>query len=97
MLMEYPLKRCCDVIAFLPFLAMMEQCRNTRRFQKSRFLLLQRPESSKDQGSGYTKMVSIPSNVVNVKIKDILSFDYSLEGILTACWYIKKYAEAQQE
>ena len=60
-------------------------------------MLLQRPESSKDQGSGHTKMVLIPSNVVNVKIKDILSFDYSLEGIPTACWYIKKYAEAQQE
>ena len=23
MLMEYPLERCCDVVAFLPFLAMM--------------------------------------------------------------------------
>ena len=33
----------------------------------------------------YTKMVLILSNVVNVKIKDILSFDYSLEGISTAC------------
>ena len=30
-------------------------------------------------------MVLILSNVVNVKIKDISSFDYSLEGIPTAC------------
>ena len=48
-------------------------------------LLLQRLESSRDQVSGYTKMVLILSNVVNVKIKDILSSDYSLEGIPTAC------------
>ena len=33
----------------------------------------------------YTKMVLILSNVVNVKIKDILSSEYSLEGIPTAC------------
>ena len=32
MLMEYPLERCCDVVAFLPFLAMIDQCRNPRRF-----------------------------------------------------------------
>ena len=48
-------------------------------------MLLQRLESSRDQGSRYTKMVLILSNVVNVKIKDILSFGYSLEGIPTAC------------
>ena len=42
-------------------------------------------------------MVLILSKVVNVKIKDILSFDYSLEGIPTACEYIRKDAEAQQE
>ena len=32
-LMEYPLERCCDVVVFLSFLAMMDQCRNPRRFQ----------------------------------------------------------------
>ena len=105
MLMKCPLERCCDVVAFLPLLAMMDQRRNPRRFQlpfpsrppkqhrhfaqhseqRSRFLLFQRLESSRDQGSGYTKMVLILSNVVKVKIKDILSFDYSLEGIPTAC------------
>lgn len=37
-------------------------------------MLLQRLESSRDQGSGYTKMVLILSDVVNVKIKDILRY-----------------------
>ena len=44
-------------------------------------MLLQRLESSHDQGSRYTKMVWILSNVVNVKIKNILSFGYSLKSI----------------
>ena len=48
-------------------------------------MLLQRLESSHDQGSGYTKMVWILSNVVNVKIKNILSFGYSLKSIPTVC------------
>ena len=48
-------------------------------------MLLQRLESSRDQGSGYKKVVLILSNVVNIKIKGTLSFDYSLEGIPTAC------------
>ena len=30
-------------------------------------------------------MVLIHSNVVNIKMKDILSFGYSLEGLPTAC------------
>ena len=42
-------------------------------------------------------MILILSNVVNVKVKDVLSFDYSLEGIPTAGYYIQKYAEARQE
>ena len=33
MLMKCPLERCCDVVAFLPLLAMMDQRRNPRRFQ----------------------------------------------------------------
>ena len=42
-------------------------------------MLLRRLESSRDQGSRYTKMVFILSNVVNVKIKDILSFGTHLK------------------
>ena len=45
-------------------------------------MLLQRLESSHDQGSRYAKMVWILSNVVNVKIKNILSFGYSLNSLL---------------
>ena len=33
MLMEYPLECFGDVVAFLPFLAMIDQCCNPRRFQ----------------------------------------------------------------
>lgn len=100
-LMGYPLERSCNVVAFLPFLAMMDQDDFNSLFhqglpehlghfarhseQRSNVLLLQRLESSRDQGSGYKKMVLILSNVVNIKIKDILSFDYLLEGIPTAC------------
>ena len=67
--------------------------------QRRRFLLPQRLESNRDCGSGYTKMGTIFSIKVNVKNKikkNILSFDYSLEGIPTACKYIQKYAEVQQ-
>ena len=94
MLKEYPLERCCHVLAFLAVLGdepfpsrPPKQHRHFARHseQRSRFLLLRRLESSRDQGSRYTKMVLILSNVVNVKIKDILSFGYSLEGIPTAC------------
>lgn len=77
MLMGYLPQRCCDVVAFLPgwrwwINAVMRGDFAWHSEQRSRFLLPQRLESSWDQGSGSPKMVLILSNVVNVKIKDIL-------------------------
>ena len=63
MLSEYPLERCCDVVAFLPFLAMINAV--IRGDFSSLF----------HQG--------LPNSIV--VWLDILSFDYSLEGIPTAC------------